>query len=148
MDSRDVSSSTALRNGSWTRPRANAIASQLGTSTLRPGGCFVFETRDPARRAWKAWNPDTSRRITDIDAVGPVEEWHEVLEVNGPLVTFRSTNVFHSDGEVLTSHSTLRFRERAEVEEDLVRCGYDVLEVRDAPDRPGLEFVFIARRTA
>ncbi len=113
---------------------------------LRPGGCFVFETRDPARQAWESWNPDMSRRITDIDGVGPVEECYEVLDVNGPLVTFRSTNVFHSDGEVLTSDSTLRFRERAEVEEALIRCGYEILDVRDAPDRPGMEFVFIARR--
>jgi hypothetical protein len=64
------------------------------------------------------------------------------------LVSFRSTVVFASDGQVLTSDSTLRFRERAEVESDLVAHGYAVDEVRDAPDRPGREFVFLARRPA
>jgi len=47
---------------------------------------------------------------------------------------------------VLASDSTLRFREREEVEAALVEHGFVVDEVRDAPDRPGREFVFVARR--
>ncbi|MCW2595204.1 MAG: cypM [Jatrophihabitans sp.] len=50
-----------------------------------------------------------------------------------------------SDQEVLPSDSTLRFRERDEVEADLVAHGFVPDEVRDAPDRPGREFVFCAR---
>jgi hypothetical protein len=46
----------------------------------------------------------------------------------------------------LTSDSTLRFRERAEVEAQLKAVGYLLEEVRDAPDRPRREFVFFARR--
>ncbi|MDT4903716.1 MAG: hypothetical protein QOH52_1732 [Pseudonocardiales bacterium] len=42
-----------------------------------------------------------------------------------------------SDQEVLPSDSTLRFRERDEVEADLVAHGFVPDEVRDAPDRPG-----------
>jgi hypothetical protein len=61
-------------------------------------------------------------------------------------VTFRWTYRFAVDGQVLTSDSTLRFREREEVERDLVAHGYVVDDVRDAPDRPGREFVFLARR--
>jgi len=71
-----------------------------------------------------------------------------VTDVSGPLVSFRSTTVFASDGEVLTSDVTLRFRERAEIEADLLAHGYVVDEVRGAPDRPGREFVFFARRPA
>lgn len=115
-------------------------------AALRPGGHFVFETRDPACRAWLEWNRAASRSTTEIQGVGAVETWFEVIEVDGPLVTFRSTNVFHSDGQVLTSDSTLRFRERDEVEATLVAHGYTVEEVRGAPDRPGREFVFFARR--
>ena len=113
---------------------------------LRPGGHFVFETRDPAYRAWQEWNRAASYSITDIQGVGAVESWVEVTDVSGPLVTFRWTYVFASDGAVLTSDSTLRFRERHEVEAALVASGYVVDEVRDAPDRPGREFVFFARR--
>lgn len=113
---------------------------------LRPGGRLVFETRDPARRAWEEWTRELSHRVTEIPGVGSVESWVQVIEVSPPLVTFRGTYGFAADAEVLTSDSTLRFRERAEVERDLAAQGYVVDEVRDAPDRPGREFVFVARR--
>lgn len=113
---------------------------------LRPGGYLVFETRDPADRAWERWNRAASHGVTEIEGIGTVENWHEVTDVNGPLVSFRSTTVFASDGEVLTSDSTLRFRERDEVLADLHQHGYITTEVRDAPDRPGRELVFFARR--
>jgi len=71
----------------------------------------------------------------------------EVTEVRLPFVSFRYTYRFLSDGVVVTSDSTLRFRSRDEVESSLLAVGYRVLEVRDAPDRPGREFVFIAERT-
>ncbi|MGA5760380.1 class I SAM-dependent methyltransferase [Nonomuraea bangladeshensis] len=112
---------------------------------LRPGGRLVFETRVPARRAWLAWNRAESYRVTDVEGVGRVEQWFDLLDVSGPLVTFRGTWVFAADGAVLTSESTLRFREREEVEQDLDAHGYVVEEVRDAPDRPGREYVFLAR---
>lgn len=115
-------------------------------NALRPGGHLVFETRDPAFRAWQEWNRTASYSVTEIPEVGAVESWVELTDVSGPLVTFRSTCVFASDGQVLTSDSTLRFRERDEVETALLAHGYAVEEVREAPDRPGREFVFFARR--
>ena len=113
---------------------------------LRPGGHLVFETRNPAGRAWEEWNRESSYRVTEIPRVGPVESWVQLIEVRRPLVTFRWTYRFAVDGQVLTSDSTLRFRERDEVERDLDAHGYVVADVRDAPDRPGKEFVFLARR--
>jgi SAM-dependent methyltransferase len=115
-------------------------------AALTPGGHLVFETRDPTVRAWEEWNRAASYSVTDIDGVGAVETWVDVTDVSGPLVTFRWTWVFASDGEVLTSDSTLRFRERADIEADLLGHGFVVDEVRDAPDRPGREFVFLAHR--
>jgi hypothetical protein len=112
---------------------------------LQPGGHLVFETRKPEYRAWEEWNRADSRRVTEIAGVGAVESWVDLLEVRPPLVSFRWTYVF-PDGEVLTSDSTLRFREREEVEDVLLAEGYVVADVRDAPDRPGRELVFLARR--
>jgi hypothetical protein len=54
--------------------------------------------------------------------------------------------VFETDGAVCTSDSTLRFRHQDEVTASLGAAGYVVDEVRQAPDRPGSELVFIARR--
>ncbi len=114
--------------------------------SLRPGGRLVFETRDPARRGWEEWNREDSYKVTEIPGTGSVETWVEVTAVQLPLVTFRSTYVFASDGQVLTSDSTLRFREREEIEANLIAQGYVIEDVRDAPDRPGREFVFVGQR--
>jgi SAM-dependent methyltransferase len=115
-------------------------------AALCPGGLLVFETRDPADQAWQGWNRAATYSVTEIDGIGAVERWHEVTDVCGPLVSFRSTTVFASDGELVTSDSTLRFRERDEVLSDLDQHGYVTVDVRGAPDRPGREFVFFARR--
>ena len=114
--------------------------------SLRPGGHLVFETRDPADRAWERWNREDTHRVANSSEMGRVESWFEVTDVSWPLVTFRCTWVFAADGQTVTSDSTLRFRERDEVEAGLVAQGFTVTEVRDAPDRPGREFVFFARR--
>ena len=115
-------------------------------AALRPGGRLVFETRDPARRAWLGWTREDSFSRTDIAGVGVVQSWHELTDVTGELVSFRSFLLFEADGSALTSDSTLRFREREEIAASLAALGYQLDEVRDAPDRPGLEFVFVARR--
>ncbi len=59
-------------------------------------------------------------------------------------MTFRWTHVFASDGAVISSDSTLRFRERDEVAQSLEESGYVVDEVRDAPTRPRVRFRSLA----
>jgi SAM-dependent methyltransferase len=113
-------------------------------AVLRPGGRLVFETRDPERRAWQSW--DGGRERAQIPGVGAVEVVAELTEVRDEHVSFRRTYTFASDGAVLTSDSTLRFRGRASVADSLAATGFTLDEVRDAPDRPGLEMVFVARR--
>jgi SAM-dependent methyltransferase len=113
---------------------------------LRPGGWLVFESRVPEDQAWRRWTPSGSHIRAEIQDVGIVDSWVEVADVQGPLVSFRTTFVFKSDGAVLTSDSTLRFRTREELAESLSQADFAVHEVRDAPDRPGREFVFIAQR--
>jgi SAM-dependent methyltransferase len=115
--------------------------------SLNPGGHLVFETRDPARRAWEDWTREGSYNVTEVRGLGSVASWVQLTDVCLPLVKFRWTYVFASDGQLMTSDSTLRFREQEEVEQDLIEHGFVVEEVRDAPDRPGREFVFLARRT-
>jgi SAM-dependent methyltransferase len=125
-----------------------AQALQAIGAALRPRGYLVFETRRPARRAWQEWAADTGTTTRDIPGSGQVERRGEVTAVNLPFVSFRYTYTFRADGAVITSDSTLRFRGREELESSLAAQGYQVLEVRDAPDRPGHEFVFITQRTA
>ncbi|MFF8574405.1 class I SAM-dependent methyltransferase [Streptomyces sp. NPDC015408] len=142
----DLATMTANVAQAITGPRAWQGTLRGAYEALRPGGHLVFETRDPARRAWEEWDREHTHRAVEIRGAGAVESWCDLLDVSGPLVTFRWTYVFAADGEVLTSDSTLRFRDRAEVEADLTGRGFEVREVRDAPDRPGRELVFLARR--
>lgn len=115
-------------------------------AALRPSGHLVFETRRPQRRAWEEWAADTAHVVLDIPGIGQVEQRREVTDVSLPFVSFRYSYRFGSNGAVVTSDSTLRFRSRDEVESTLTDRGYRVLEVREAPDRPGREYVFIAQR--
>jgi ubiquinone/menaquinone biosynthesis C-methylase UbiE len=112
-------------------------------AALRPGGHLVFETRDPARQAWLGWNRAATYRRAGIPGVGEVETWTDLTEVLGDYVSFRATFVFASDQATLTSDSTLRFRSREEIDGSLAEAGYAVVDVRDAPDRPGREWVYI-----
>ncbi|MFE9681871.1 class I SAM-dependent methyltransferase [Streptomyces sp. NPDC006285] len=142
----DLSTMTANVAQAIVDPRTWRETLKRAYASLRPGGLLMFETRDPARRAWEEWNREHSYSVVEIPGVGAVESWVEVTDTTFPLVTFRGTYVFASDRHVLTSHSTLRFRERQEVEADLLAQGYAIDDVREAPDRPGREFVFLARR--
>jgi SAM-dependent methyltransferase len=113
-------------------------------AALAPGGHVVLETRVPARRAWEGWVRDETFVRVDVPGLGIVESWTDLAEVALPLVSFHDTTVL-PDGRVLRSDSTLRFRSREEVEASLAACGFVVEDVRDAPDRPGREWVFVAR---
>ncbi len=110
---------------------------------LRPGGWFAFETRRPDVRDWERWDVPPTTIIVPGGAT--VVFTRTVTDVALPLVTFETTTTVL--GEIVLSPSTLRFRERDEVELDLDEHGFEVVDVRDAPDRPGKELVFLARRT-
>lgn len=112
-------------------------------TALHPSGRLIFEVRDPARRGWEEWNRDDSFARVEIPGTGTVETWVELIDVSLPMVTFMHTYRFE-DGLQLTSDSTLRFRDRDEIVASLAETGFVALDVRDAPDRPGKEDVFIA----
>jgi SAM-dependent methyltransferase len=122
-----------------------AWAATLGAvhGAVRAGGQLVFETRNPARRAWEEWTSERSFE-TVTTSQGPVESWVDLLDVSLPFVTFRGVVRFLESGDALTSDSTLRFRDRDEIEASLATAGFRVDEIRDAPDRPGCEWVFVA----
>jgi ubiquinone/menaquinone biosynthesis C-methylase UbiE len=108
-------------------------------------GHLVFEVRIPDQRAWEQWHRDATERTIQVEGIGPLTTWVEVSSVALPFVSFRHTFVFEADGAVLTSDSTLRFRDRPELENSLLDAGFVVRDVRDAPGRPGLEWIFIAQ---
>jgi len=53
-------------------------------AALRPGGRLVFETRDPAAKAWLEWNRERSYRRTVVAGVGAVQAWAGGHRSKGP----------------------------------------------------------------
>jgi ubiquinone/menaquinone biosynthesis C-methylase UbiE len=113
---------------------------------LRPGGHLVFESRRPEDEAWTRWTRQTTLTRADLPDGGHVEHWVEVIDVRPATVSFRGTYTFEPGGDTYTSVSTLRFRSQAELSSSLEESGFEVEGLREAPDRPGREYVFIARR--
>ncbi len=112
--------------------------------SLTSKGHLVFEVRNPKQQAWLQWNRQNTYKKIDVPNVGIVEGWCEVTNVSEGLVSFCWTYIFESDGHKLTSDSTIRFRSKKDVIESLTKTEFSVKDIRDAPDRPGKEFVFIA----
>lgn len=97
-------------------------------TALADDGRFVFETRNPAARAWESWTPDRVHEAADAD--GTVAwMWHEVVRpVAGDRVTFTSTfeGVRWDRPQVTTS--TLRFLDQPALESFLAEAGLVVEE--------------------
>ncbi|MDN5735696.1 MAG: class I SAM-dependent methyltransferase [Brevibacterium aurantiacum] len=113
---------------------------------LRPGARLVFESRDPKVRAWEGWTKGKTYSTADIAGEGQVESWVQLESVDGEFVNFTGVTIFGSDATRVEEASTLRFRGRTALTHSLEQTGFIVDEIRDAPDRPSREFVFIARR--
>jgi SAM-dependent methyltransferase len=114
--------------------------------SLRPAGWLLFETRDPQQQAWLGWTPERTRHSAPAPEGGQVSAWCELTDVAPPLISFRWTYTFDRDGAVLTSDSTLRFPQPRELTDSLSANGFKTREIRDAPDRPGAELVYLAQR--
>jgi SAM-dependent methyltransferase len=94
---------------------------------LRRGGTLVFESRNPAARAWRAWS--APERTTRSTADGPLEEWTEAEEVAPGVVELTAYNHFVRTGERIVETQLLHFRDRAALERDLGTAGFTVTAV-------------------
>jgi ubiquinone/menaquinone biosynthesis C-methylase UbiE len=112
---------------------------------FKNNGTLVFEARKPHKKAWESWVKDKTLQTLDCGEIGAVTGWTQLDKVDGEYISFTHSYEFHKTGAVYKSHSTLRFRDKETIEDSLNVAGYDVVDIREAPDRPDLEYVFIAR---
>jgi len=70
---------------------------------LKPGGYFVFETRDPSKKDWENWTRKETYNRLKIPEIGYVESWCDVVDVSENLVTFIWSYYFEADQKALTS---------------------------------------------
>ncbi len=111
-----------------------ALALRETYRAVRPGGHLAFESRNPSARAWEAWTPQRSQRLLCGTPLGEVEQWIELLDVDGDLVTYDIHYRLES-GEELISHDALRFRSLEEIEAGLAVAGFSMQRVYGDWDR-------------
>lgn len=90
-----------------------------------PDGQFMFETRNPAARAWLGWDSTDGRPDVHDSAAGRLEITWKLMDVTGEQVTFGTSTRFASDGTVIVEHCTLRFIPPSRLAELLTEAGYD-----------------------
>ncbi|MFD9392883.1 class I SAM-dependent methyltransferase [Streptomyces sp. NPDC060000] len=104
-------------------------------SALGHGGRFVFETRNPAARAWENWTPDQVREVTDAGGRA-VRVWHELEdEPYDDRVTFTETFDCPDWPRRHTSRATLRFLTPENLTGFLTEAGLRVEEQYGTWDR-------------
>jgi len=102
--------------------RANLTAVRRA---LTPDGRFVFETRNPAFRAWEAWVPERVRTVRGPEGRDATCT-HRLRGVDGELVTFTSDYRVEGWPEPLVSRSTLRFLDADRLNGFLAETGFEV----------------------
>ncbi|WP_428986364.1 class I SAM-dependent methyltransferase [Streptomyces camelliae] len=97
-------------------------------AALGDGGRFVFETRNPAARAWERWTPDRVHEITAEDGTS-VRVWHEVQGdgLCGGRVRFTETYDGDRWAAPQVCPSVLRFLDREPLEGFLTEAGLTVV---------------------
>ncbi|MEW2255333.1 class I SAM-dependent methyltransferase [Streptomyces sp. NPDC047869] len=117
---------------------------------LADGGRFVFETRNPAARAWERWTPEKVYEIPDGDG-GLVKVWHDAEPAPvGDRLGFTETYAGARWDRPLVCRSTLRFLGTDALDGFLGEAGLAVAERygdwRRGPLTPaGPEIITVAR---
>jgi SAM-dependent methyltransferase len=92
---------------------------------LGPGGTLAFETRNPGARGWERWNRLATLRTVSTDE-GPVQLWHETVQVALPLVTYDTLTRNLSSGHQTRDRDVLAFRDVDALGTSLRRAGFEV----------------------
>lgn len=96
--------------------------------SLRVGGTFCFDTRNPDHGAWESWTRERTEAVRDTD-FGVLREWLDIVEFDsGRRVVFDAHNVF-PDGRDRVYTSTLYFRAPDELRKALEHSGFADVDI-------------------
>ncbi|MBE1205570.1 methyltransferase domain-containing protein [Aminobacter carboxidus] len=77
---------------------------------LAPGGCFIFDSRNPLAKEWLQWGPDDSRRTIAHPTFGLVEAWNDaVQDAASGIVTYDTFYRVPADGWQFHARSRIAF---------------------------------------
>lgn len=93
---------------------------------LAPKGRFIFDSRNPEFRQWRAWTPENSRRSIEHPEVGRVTAWNDVAcdPVTG-VVTY-GTFYRLADGRLHSSQSRIAFPSQDRIASSIDAAGLGV----------------------
>lgn len=98
---------------------------------LKPGGHFIFDTRNPLARAWEQWEKDMTPDVAINQETGePLEVWTEYEGFVDDVFTFYETvKNARTDKVLIHEKMQLKFRTQEEIHESLQRVGYSQIHV-------------------
>lgn len=107
------------------------IADTLQTihGMLVPGGCFMFESRNPVGCPWESWTKALSARSVQSEQHGPISIFDQCTAVTEPLVEFETHYIFERDSAHLVSKSRLRFTPHEYLVDAIATAGFREIEL-------------------
>jgi hypothetical protein len=125
----------------------------LRTTSDHPatGGCFAFETRNPALRAWLAWNRENRRVVTTAEHDRIAEYYDAVPNQKTGLIDLTHYYQVLDEGSTAVGHSRLRFINQDHVERLVLAAKLTPIAWYGDWDRTPLqvesrEFIVVTRR--
>lgn len=120
---------------------------------LTPGGRFAFESRNPAKQEWLEWLPDSSFRVQQTVAYGPVEIWNDAHMNDDRILDVEEHYRILGSGKRLRSDFRLRFSSPEEIWDAMLVAGLAVEHCYGdydwQPFSPSArEIVIVARKAA
>jgi ubiquinone/menaquinone biosynthesis C-methylase UbiE len=94
---------------------------------LAPNGRFVFDTRNPARKAWKGWTPARTLRCVQHPKLGEVRVWNDALyEAATQIVSYETHYQHAGGGQGYAATSRIRFTSQPELAQRITAAGLTV----------------------
>ena len=114
-----------LTEESWINVVADAYRA------LKPGGHFIFDTRNPLAKVWEQWEKDTTPDVaTDLVTGEPLEIWTQYEGFVDDVFTFFETVKKASTGEVIIHEKMqLKFRTQETIYQSLKNAGFSQIQV-------------------
>jgi len=94
---------------------------------LAPNGRFVFDTRNPARKAWEQWTPARSQRRLSHPTLGEVKVWNDAqYDANSQIVSYQTYYQPVKSTRTYAADSRIRFTRQPELAARLEAAGLTV----------------------
>lgn len=94
---------------------------------LAPAGRFVFDTRNPARKAWADWTPARTERCLQHPKLGEVRVWKDAqYDAATRIVSYETRYQPTGGGQGYAATSRIRFTSQPELAKRITAAGLTV----------------------